>query len=453
MHSDMHGSPRWNRRGVARGCRLGSAWVAGLLLAAFFSKAGAQEIPRPSAARQKRQQSVPTVSNFRIGQVLMRVDARVGMEFVDNVDLTPTASADLIITPEIGVSATWAATKMNTLRFRASVGYANYLNHPRLNRQSLQISPDSALAFDLFVGDVRINFHEQFSLQDESVSQGALSGVAQLGRFTNTIGVNMLWDMNEIILSLGYDHYNFITTGSADSSTGSVASNIARLDHSTEQVSLSSSFKLSSSSIGGLEATAASSAYPKSPTSDFTSLSVGPYLEIQLTKYTHAYFSMGYKSFTNDGGAPAAVSLDANIVAPAGQGGTQGGYYANASLLHVLNRYYSDRLDLGHTDEADALNGHAQTNSARYSSSWKLNKKITIGAGLFFEDVHEVSGNALNGLTPADYWRAGFTMGTSYLLTDHVNVGFGYQYTTKHSQRADQNYTQNSVRISLGYRF
>ena len=162
--------------------------------------------------------------------------------------------------------------------------------------------------------------------------------------------------------------------------------------------------------------------------------------------------SGGIKSFTNDGGAPASVSLDSTVTPPS-QGGTQLGYYSSVVLLHALNRYYSDRLELGHTDEADALNGHAQTNSVRYSSSWKVNSKVTVQAGIFFEDVHEISGTALNGLIPADFWRSGFSLNTGYPLSEHVDLGFGYQYTTKHSQRADQNYSQNSVRISLGYRF
>jgi len=434
------------------GCRAKSGLLAGLILAAILPKAGAQEIPRPSTVRQRSQQALPSVYNFRIGPVQMRVDAGVTTEFVDNVDLSPNGSPDLIITPEIGVNATWAVTKLNTLRFRASVGYADYLNHPLLNRQSVEISPDSALAFDLYVGDVRINFHEQFSLQDQTINEGALSGVAQIGRFTNTAGINFLWDMNEVVLTAGYDHFNFITTSAANASGGSVASNISQLDHSTDQFSGSASFKVTSVAIGGIEATAAASTYPKTPSADFDSLSTGPFFEIQLTKFTHFYMSGGLKSFTSSGGSPGAVSVTSAPVAPS-QGGTQVGYYANASLLHTLNRFYSDRLELSHSDEADALSGHAQVNSVRYQGTWKVNSKFTISTGLFFEDAHEISGSALNAGIPADYQRWGATLGTGYHLTEHVDLGLGYQYTNKHSQLASQDYTQNSVRITLGYRF
>ena len=305
----------------------------------------------------------------------------------------------------------------------------------------------------MYAGDVKINFHEQFSLQDGSVDQGALSGVAQLGRFTNVIGARVLWDMNDVIWSLGYDHFNFITTGGADSSTGSVATSVAQLDHSTDQISSSASFRLNSVAIGGFEVTGSASKYPKSSASDFSSLSVGPFLELQLTRYTHMYAGAGYKAFISAGdGTAGAVSLNSNVAVPS-RGGTQSGYYANLSFIHALNRYYGDRLDIGRSDEADALNGRAQTSFIRYSSNWKVNSKVSLNFGLFLENVHEVTGTALNSLIPADYWRAGVTVGTGYRFTEHVGMGLGYQFTTKNSQRADQSYTQNSVTISLGYQF
>ena len=157
----------------------------------------------------------------------MRVDAHVTTQFTDNVDLSQTAKADVLISPEIGVNATWAVTKLNTLRFRAAIGYAYYLDSPLLNRQTMTISPDSALSFDIYAGDVKINLHNQFSLQQDAISQGSLSGVATVERFTNTAGVSVLWDTNDVIWNVGYDHYNFITIGGANSSSGSVANTLS----------------------------------------------------------------------------------------------------------------------------------------------------------------------------------------------------------------------------------
>lgn len=429
-------------------------WLAApvALVALLSGHADGQEIPRPSYARQKEKTALPTISNFKIGEVLLRVDAHMTVEYQDNVDLSATPKADLILSPEVGISAIWAVTKLNTLRFRGALGYSYYFNNPNLNRQSTTISPGSALSFDLYAGDVRINFHDQFSLQQEAISQGTLSGVAQLERFTNTLGVSILWDTNDVVWSLGYDHYNFITLGDANSSSGSIVAAISNLDHSTDQVSGSAAVKLSSVLIGGIEATGAYSDYPKSSDSNFSSLSAGPYFEIQLTRYTHVFVSGGYRAYSSGANAPGSVSVSGSTAAQPASGDPTG-YYANVSLVHRLNRYYSDRLDIGHSDDVEALNGHTQTNSVRYSANWRVNPTISISGGLFLEDVQIISGSALGGTVASDYWRFGASLSTGYKISQHVDATLSYQYYRKEAERSSESYVQNRITISLGYRF
>ena len=65
----------------------------------------------------------------------------------------------------------------NTLRFSTSVGYQKYLIHPQYDTGSVMVSPDSELAFDVYVGDFKINFHDQFSVQQDPASIGSLNNV------------------------------------------------------------------------------------------------------------------------------------------------------------------------------------------------------------------------------------------------------------------------------------
>ena len=451
-------SPTPKKTPVSRTVRAGDfifrGWLAvPMALVALLSEhADGQEVPRPSSARQKERAALPTVSNFKIGEVLLRVDAHMTTEFLDNVDLSSTPKADIIVSPEVGITAVWAVTKLNTLRFRGALGYAYYFNNPRLNRQNTTISPDSALSFDVYAGDVKINFHNQFSLQQEAISQGTLSGVAQLERFTNTLGMSILWDTNEVVWNLGYDHYNFLTLGGANSSSGTAAATISNLDHSTDQISASAAVKLSSVLIGGIEGVAGYSDYPKQPGSNFTNMSAGPYFEMQLTRFTHLFLSGGYKGYFSGANAPGSVSVSSSTAAQVAQG-DPAGYYANFSLAHRLNRYYSDRLEIGHTDEVEALSGHVQTNSVRYIANWRVNQKVSLSGGLSFEDVKIISGSALGGTVASDYIRFGGSLSTSYQISRHMGVSLSYQFLKKEALRATESYVQNRVTISLGYQF
>jgi hypothetical protein len=339
---------------------------------------------------------------------------------------------------------------LNTVQFRAGLGYTDYVNNPRLNRQTTTISPDSAIQFNIYSGDVKINIHDQFSLQQEAVSQGTLSGVSQLERFTNNIGIAVLWDLNETIWTFGYDHFNFIALNGANSSGGTISS-LNNTDHSTDQLSASVGFKLATAVIGGFEATASYSDYPAQTRSNYSSISVGPHIEFQLTPYTHVFLSGGFKGYSSGANAPGSVSVN-NVAAQPSQG-NQNGWYANASFIHRLNKYYSDRLDIAHNDDVQGISGHTISDGARYTGSWRVNRNVTLGLGMFYENVKVSSGPALSGAIPADYSRFGVSLNTDYRLTDHADLGLGYQLVNKAAATAAQNYQQNRISLSFGYRF
>lgn len=430
-------------------------WLAAAVLFAGWlpSSAEAQEVPRPSYARQVEKKALPTIANFKVGEVLLRVDASVTTEFVDNVDSTPNGKADVTFSPQVGINVTWAVTKLNTLQFKVGLGYVYYVNHPNLNRQTTTITPDSALSFNVYAGDVKINFHDQFGLQQETTSQGTLSGLAQVERFTNTAGVSVLWDTNDVIWNFGYDHFNFITLGGANSSSGTAAASFSQLDHSTDQFSASVTTQVGTNLLAGIEATASYSDYPKQPGSNFTSISIGPHAEIQLTKYTHLFLSGGFKGYYSGANAPGSVTVGTTAAQPAS--GDPTGFYGNLSFAHRMNRYYSDRLEFSHSDDVEGLSGHTQSTSVRYNSTWQMNRKLTLSTNMFVEDVRVLSGSALNsaGTVSSNFRRFGGSLNTAFLITEHLNLSLGYQYLKKQAARATESYLQNRVTFSLGYRF
>ena len=113
---------------------------------------------------------------------------------------------------------------------RHGLGYAFYIDHPDRDTNGILLSPGSQIAFDIFIGDFRINFHDRFSLQQDPIDELQLSNVVDYGRFENTAGVSVMWDLNKAVLTLGYDHYTYISTNSDfDISTATPRSLSARL--------------------------------------------------------------------------------------------------------------------------------------------------------------------------------------------------------------------------------
>ena len=173
----------------------------------------AQEAVRPSlageAAAEARRQSIEQIPyNLLVGPVRFRFSVTTGIEYNDNINLSETdRQDDIIIRPQFNINAIWPVTQLNTLRLDLGLGYSFYTNHPENDTNGVIISPGSQLSFDIFVQDFRINIHDRFSLEQDPVSEIQLSNVADYGRFENTAGVSVLWDLNKAVLTFGYDHY------------------------------------------------------------------------------------------------------------------------------------------------------------------------------------------------------------------------------------------------------
>src|SRR5664279_5575384 len=157
----------------------------------------AQDAIRPSlageASSEARRQSIENIPyNLQLGPVKVRFSATVGIEYNDNVNLAEDASAfipavggpilvttqqqsDFIIRPQVNVNLLWPITQLNTLSLDLGIGYAFYMDHSNYDTNDILLSPGSQLAFDIFVGDFRINIHDRFSLEQDPVAELSLS--------------------------------------------------------------------------------------------------------------------------------------------------------------------------------------------------------------------------------------------------------------------------------------
>ena len=175
--------------------RLALALFVSLLLSGGIARA--QDAIRPSlageaAAEARRQQIDKIPYNLQLGPMKFRLSATLGIEYNDNINLaedgsylfpSPTGPIlvttepqdDIIIRPQVNINALWPITQLNTFKIDIGIGYAFYLDHSNYNTNAILVSPGSQLAFDIFVGDFRINLHDRFSLEQDPVAELALS--------------------------------------------------------------------------------------------------------------------------------------------------------------------------------------------------------------------------------------------------------------------------------------
>jgi hypothetical protein len=283
----------FGRKISARG--IGLAIIAPLLCAATIVQA--QDAVRPSlageAAAEARRQSTDRIPyNLLVGPVRFRFSATAGVEYNDNINVAEVnEQEDFIFRPQFNFNALWPITQLNTLRFDIGVGYAFYADHSEYNTNGILLSPGSQLSFDIFVSDFRINFHDRFSLEQDPIGEPGLSNVADYGRFQNTAGVSVLWDLNKAVVTFGYDHYTFVATND----------DFEYLDRNSEILMATVSVAATSTTGVGLETSYVYNRYQEELLNDSDTWSIGAFVETALTSYLKLRLAGGYQMITFDG--------------------------------------------------------------------------------------------------------------------------------------------------------
>jgi hypothetical protein len=442
--------------------RLGLAVLIPLLCAAGISRA--QDAIRPSlageAAAESRRQAIDKIPyNLQLGPIKFRFSATMGIEYNDNINLAEDSSAfflsptgpilittrpqsDFILRPQLNMNALWPITQLNTLRLDLGVGYAFYLDHSNYNTNGVLLNPGSQIAFDIFVSDFRINIHDRFSLEQDPVAEVALSNVADYGRFQNTAGISVLWDLNKAVVTLGYDHYTFISTTSV----------FDYLDRNADIFSGSIGFTPSSTITVGAEGSFINTYYDQHVLNDSRTYSVGAFLETQLTSYLKLRVAGGYQKIDFDSGGLVNDQHNLND------------YYANALLSHRINAVVTQNLSVGHETQLGVNSNYVKLNYVRHTTTWNIFYHTLFSTELFYEDADDSGGSGLlfqpipgvpniNPFVAEHIHRYGGALTFGYQLTPHVTLGLRYQYTQKDSDQPLRDYQQNRVAFDGTYSF
>lgn len=419
-------------------------WALGATL--LLTASGyAQDAIRPSlageAAAEARRQSLDSIPyNLLAGPIRFRFSATAGFEYNDNVNVAEiNTQEDFIFRPQVNLNALWPVTQLNTLRLDLGVGYAFYFDNSQYNTNSILLAPNSQLSFDIFVSDFRINFHDRFSLEQDPIGEPGLSNVADYGRFQNTAGVSVLWDLNKAVLTFGYDHYNFIATNS----------DFDYLNRNSEILIGSLSIAASSTTGVGVEGTVVWNNYDQNFLNDSDTYSVGGFLETQVTSYLKLRLAGGYQMIDFDGRTFVVSPLvGAGGFVSFADAGSSDDYYANILLSHRINASITQRLSAGHEAQLGVNSNFIKLNYVRHTVNWNIINRTLLSTEFFYEDAED-SGGFIN----EHFQRYGFALSLGYQLTRNVTLGARYQYTRKDSDVFLRDYKQNRVSIDGTYSF
>jgi hypothetical protein len=392
-----------------------------------------QESIKPSmtgaaAASMRATDALPGNYNLRLGPVTVDASAGLHVEYYDNVALSDEGEAsDMVIRPEVHFMCFWQVTRYNALNVDIGLSYAKYLNDSSLDTSGLLVSPNSQIGFDIFAGDFRINLHDRFSVLQNPIDEIGISNAARFQRVQNAIGISVLWDLNDVTVAFGYDHFDF----------WAVDSEFDYLNRSEEQVFGSVSLQVMDALAVGLDASGSYFAYEEDVQNDGWSYSVGPFMEAKVSNYLAVRASGGYQvmQFETGGG-----NLDSSDV---------GSGYGEVTLSHRLNRRITHSLGIGYENRL-GLNANAVGDFyTRYRANWEMNRKLSLSVEALYEDAEETDTQL--GAEHSRRFAAG--LGINYKLGRKVNVSANYRYAIKDSNLPHRDYQQNVISADIRYDF
>ncbi len=373
------------------------------------------------------------------------MSATAGIEYNDNVNYAEVnEQSDFVFRPQVNFNVLWPVTQLNTLRLDLGIGYAFYLDHSEYNTNAILLQPNSQLSFDVFVSDFRINFHDRFSLEQDPIGEAGLSNVADYGRFQNTAGVSVLWDLNKAVVTFGYDHYNFIAT----------TDDFDYLDRQAEILMGTISVAATSTTGVGVEGNYVFTRYDRDLLNDSDTFSLGAFVETQITGYLKLRIAGGYQNISSDGNTvtfgpfPPGFLPGGAIFQTFDDSSNLDDYYVNLLLSHRINASLTQRLSVGHESQLGVNSNYIKLNYVRHTATWNIINRTLLATEFFYED-----GDDSGGFINEHLQRYGGALSLGYQLTTHVTLGARYQYTRKDSDVPLRDYKQNRVSIDGTYSF
>ena len=413
------------------------AWLTPCLAALMLLAtrlATAQEALRSSLAgdaaaeaRNLQLQSQPYT--FKAGDFKLLVTPSLELDWNDNINLSrDNTEADFILIPSIALNASYPISTYNLLNLSVAFGYDKYIEHDKLSRWYL--GSGSELSFDVYVKDFWINFHDRFQYSQDAAQEAAVagSGSGSYGTFQNTAGLSGTWDLEDVTLTLGYDHQN----------TRSLSSQFNQMNNSSELVVARTGLQFNPKLTVGVEGTATFTTYDQAVLNDNQQYSAGIYGDWRPGSYFSVQPRVGYTIFES-GQTSSSV-----------KGGNLASWYANLTLAHQVTDFLSYSLSAGHEITPGIQSDAIEDSYIRPSVDWNVIKDVTLQTSLFYEHGTEGGGQQASLLENNFDWYGG-GLNLSYSLTKKVRISLNYLLTLRSSNVASREYTQNLVGLQITY--
>jgi hypothetical protein len=380
-----------------------------------------------AAERQRQAQNSIGYYNLLLGPVALRFSTGMEFDYDDNVHLTQNGEGDLIFRPNVNAQMHWPVTQKNSLDVSLGAGYSLYATHSELNQ--FYMNPGSGLSFNIYAGDCVINLHDRISVTEYAYQNPAAGGNGNYAQLENTIGASTFWDLNKLVMQLGYDHDSDVSIGSGQALPDATSENfyanagVIPIPEITVGVE------------GGLGLIRFDQSQSREP--DAMQWNAGAFCKAQISQYITGRFDIGYTVYS-----PASTGAFTNLNDAAN-------FYFQFSASHQVNKFISYTLSAGRSTDSSFYGQPYDYYFVRWQPAWNIFRKYQLstpfwwqkGTRLYFQGVG------------ADFDQYGLGINIGRSITRKLSGSLGYQRVRESSSLSSLNYTANIVSLNFSYQF
>jgi hypothetical protein len=386
---------------------------------------------------------------IRSGDFRLLIAPSLEVDWNDNINGSSSAAVqDYIVEPAVQFTGSYPVTVRNILTLSAGIGYAEYLEHPIYN--GVRINEGSQLAFDVFIKDFRINFHDSATDTQDTGAQGAVAGTAFYGGFNNHVGVTGIWNLRDFVLTLGFDHNNYFPSSST----------FSYLDSASENPLAQAGFHIRPNLTAGVETTASFTSYSGEVLNNSQNYSAGLYASWKPDSFFAVNVRGGYSLYdfnqTSQSTGFFLESPTGAAVAPPSSGGirtaNQNSYYAALTLSHNITQKISYGVNINHEIVPGVQSDANELTSVGASGSWSITKAVSLSSSVGYQHGQQGVGN-ISGNLNETYDFVNGTLSAGYNITTAMMLRLTYRRASRLSTVEAGGYGQDLVSLTFTYRF
>jgi hypothetical protein len=373
---------------------------------------------------------------FYLGPFQEELVGSLGVQYVDNVNLTPTDKiSNLSFSLGMTLNTTWVISHLNQLTFNFGGAIVENIYSNGRSQLNFSIAPNSMLEFKFDIGDYRVRLFDRFSYVQNPTTNPTATNTANANNLTNTFGAVIDKDFNVVVLSLLAD-YTFNTqsgTNSAGQNNPTTSGN-----RQSFRVGPALTLRLSPTILYGVNAVATRSS--SAGEANVNSLNFGPFINGKLSR--NFEFELA--------GGGTIIRTEPPI---------QPSYYVTANLRYLINRHWQLLFAASHQLVFTTGTDLTEENLIKLGTQLDLTRLISFTLSPFVNwgDVETNTQSQGTFIVPNNqlgpYTLYGIEAGLTWRPRKRWSTELVYNFIRRESSTASSNYTQNAFTFQINYTF